>query len=46
MKRMNGYKAEMKKTSLTAAAPLDTSNLATEINWVTSGAVTPVKNQG
>jgi len=39
-----GYKHEMKKTS--DVAILDTSNLAADINWVTSGAVTPVKNQG
>jgi KDEL-tailed cysteine endopeptidase len=46
MKKMNGYKAEWKKATLTAAPLLDTSNLADEINWVTKGAVTPVKNQG
>jgi cathepsin L len=46
MKKMNGYKADMKKATLTAAPLLDTSNLADEINWVTKGAVTPVKNQG
>merc|ERR1712100_583479 len=42
--RMNGYKAEL-KTEFNYA-DLDTSNLADEINWVTKGAVTPVKNQG
>jgi len=44
MKRMNGYKAEL-KTEFNYTE-LDTSNLADEINWVTKGAVTPVKNQG
>ena len=43
-KRMNGYKAEL-KTEFNYTE-LDTSNLADEINWVTKGAVTPVKNQG
>merc|ERR1712070_795305 len=46
MKKMNGYRADLKKPSLKAAPLLDTSNLADEINWVTNGAVTPVKNQG
>ena len=41
---MNGYKAEL-KTEFNYTE-LDTSNLADEINWVTKGAVTPVKNQG
>jgi xylem cysteine proteinase len=44
MKRMNGYKAEL-KTEFNYT-DLDTSDLADEINWVTKGAVTPVKNQG
>jgi len=39
-----GYKHDMKKTS--DVAILDTSDLADDINWVTQGAVTPVKNQG
>merc|ERR1719408_1142551 len=41
---MNGYKPELKAES--NAIELDTSNLADELNWVTKGAVTPVKNQG
>merc|ERR1712153_79484 len=44
MKRMNGYKAANKTTF--NYAELDTSNLADTVNWVTKGAVTPVKNQG
>merc|ERR1711871_1482389 len=43
-KRLNGYNAEL-KTEFNYT-DLDTSNLADEINWVTKGAVTPVKNQG
>jgi cathepsin L len=46
MKKMNGYRADMKKPSLQSAPLLDTSNLDKEVNWVTKGAVTPVKNQG
>ena len=47
MKKMNGYRADLNQKNLRVSAPLlDTSNLADEINWVTKGAVTPVKNQG
>lgn len=42
-KKLNGYKGTK---SFNNIAYLDTTNLATEINWVTKGAVTPVKNQG
>jgi C1A family cysteine protease len=45
MKKMLGYRQELKQTN---AAPvlLDESNLQASVNWVTAGAVTPVKNQG
>jgi len=44
LKKLNGYKAELK----TEYNPrlLATTDLAAEINWVTKGGVTPVKNQG
>ena len=42
-KRLLGYKGQK---VVGDAEPLDTSNLADEINWVTKGAVTGVKNQG
>jgi len=46
MKKMLGYKPEMKKLSVQAAKELDTSDLADSVNWVEKNAVTPVKNQG
>jgi len=46
MKRLNGYRPDMKKASNTSATLLDDSNLADSINWVDQGAVTPVKDQG
>jgi len=42
--KLLGYKHEMKKTSNVEI--LDTANVGADINWVTDGAVTPVKNQG
>merc|ERR1712083_820068 len=43
-KKLLGYKG--KQTNNEKAEILDTSNLADEVNWVTKGAVTNVKNQG
>merc|ERR1711988_662430 len=40
---MNGYRADMKQSN--PVEKLNTSNLADEVNWVTKGAVTAVKNQ-
>ena len=43
MKKMLGYKAQAK---VSTPELLDVSNLEASVNWVTKGAVTPVKNQG
>jgi hypothetical protein len=42
-KKMLGFK-KMQTTVDTEVKIFDESNLADEINWVTKGAVTPVKN--
>jgi len=44
-KKLLGYKGVQKKATL-GAELLDESNLDATVNWVTKGAVTPVKNQG
>jgi xylem cysteine proteinase len=43
-KRLLGYTGPQANNE--SAELLDVSNLAGEVNWVTKGAVTPVKNQG
>lgn len=42
-KKLLGYRPEFRQTN-SAPTHLDDSNLTDEINWVTKGAVTPVKN--
>jgi len=42
MKKMNGYKAELKTES--NITTLDELDLPLTVNWVTVGAVTGVKN--
>jgi C1A family cysteine protease len=46
-KKLLGYKESLRTTvKISEPTILDTSNLADDVNWVTSGAVTPVKDQG
>ena len=45
-KQMLGYKSEMNPEMERLPEVLSTEGLADEVNWVTSGAVTAVKNQG
>jgi cathepsin L len=42
-RKLNGFKGVK---AVNTVEILDTTNLATDVNWVTKGAVTPVKNQG
>jgi len=45
-RKLLGYKPEIRLGAKESRIELlDTSNLADDINWVTQGAVTPVKNQ-
>ena len=45
-KQMLGYKAHLSQKKTVAPAALSEDNLAAEVNWVTKGAVTGVKDQG
>jgi len=45
-RRLLGYKPELRLGARKEPEMLDTSNLKDDINWVTQGAVTAVKNQG
>jgi CDP-glycerol glycerophosphotransferase (TagB/SpsB family) len=40
--KLLGYKANLKKAN--KVEELNTTNLADEVNWVTKGAVTPIKD--
>jgi len=43
---MLGYKPDSRVTPLKTPVTLPTLNLPKSVDWVTEGAVTPVKNQG
>jgi len=45
MSRMLGYRPAVAKIGATATL-LSTDNIPNDVNWVTAGGVTPVKNQG